>query len=122
MIKFAELKDEEIKKIIGTLEMTKVEGGLDKLVASIFEEFDKDKNGVLDRKEMRSFFGKIFTEWKLIIPMTDEFLDDIFRDIDKDHNNKISSDELKFYLTKFVLQVLPAFYKEQVARTAKQAK
>ena len=122
MIKFAELKDEEIKKIVATAELAKEEVGLNKLVAEIFEEFDKDKNGFLDRKEIRSFFNKIFKEWKLIFPMTDEFLDDLFRDIDKDHNNKISPDEMKVYLAKYLSHLVPVLTKELEARAAKAPK
>ncbi len=121
MIKFPELKDAEIEKVISTLEVTKVEGGLDKLVGEVFAEFDKDKNGVLDRKEMRLFFSKVFVEWKLVFPLTDEFIDDLFRDIDKDHNNKISHSELKIYLAKYVHHVLSSFYKEREMRIAKIA-
>ena len=119
MIKFSGLKDEEIKKIIATAELAKEESGINKLVAEIFEEFDKDKNGVLDRKEIRSFFSKIFKEWKLTIPMTDEFLDDLFRDIDKDHNNKISPDEMKLYLQAYLSHLVPVLAKELEARTVK---
>ena len=119
MIKFAEVKDEDLKSIIATLEVTKVVGGFDKLVVEVFKEFDTDKNGVLDRKEMRTFFGKIFTEWKVMIPMSDEFLDDLFRDIDKDHSNSISPGELKLYLTKYVHFLLPAFQAELAKRQDK---
>ena len=122
MIKFAELKDEDIKKIIATAELAKEEDGMNKLVAEIFEEFDKDKNGFLDRKEIRNFFTKIFKEWKLIFPMTDEFLDDLFRDIDKDHNNKISPDEMKVYLAKYLSHLVPVLTKELEARAAKAPK
>ncbi len=118
MLNFSELTDDDIKKMIATLEVSKADSGLEKLVEAIFKEFDVDKNGVLDRKEMRLFLGKIFTEWKFVIPHTDEFLDDIFQDIDKDHNSKITPIELKLYLAKDLGHILSTCYAELSKRAA----
>ena len=122
MFKFKEIKDEQLEEIIAQLEFSKSAEGLAKEADEIFVAYDKDKNGVLDRKEMRNFMGNMTKEWKLVFPMTDEFLDDLFRDIDKDHSNTISKEELKVYLSKYAHVLLAKVVAEREARLKKIVK
>ncbi|KAJ9466225.1 hypothetical protein DIPPA_00818 [Diplonema papillatum] len=52
-----------------------------------FEEFDLDKNGVLDRDEIKAALET------LDLPSSDEILDKIFGDYDDNHDGVISLDE-----------------------------
>ena len=82
------------------------EGELDELVAKLtafhsdpanlhneivgyFETFDSDKNGFLDRRELRHFLNLFFSKYHIKLPLTDDFVDGVFRQMDTSHDNKI---------------------------------
>ncbi len=48
---------------------------------------------------MRHFLGHIFSEFKIHLPLTDEFVNGIFVAIDKNHNLKLEIDELVAYMS-----------------------
>ena len=54
-----------------------------------FQEFDKDQNGFLDRKELRNFLHEFFTSYKIHFPITDDYVDAVFREIDANKDNKV---------------------------------
>ena len=112
MIKTSEFTKEEIQGIVTYL--TTLNSDHDKLqetVQTAFNEFDSDKNGSLDKKEMRHFLAHIFKEFKIHLPLTDEFVDGIFVAIDKNHNLKLEMDELTSYMSCIVGQLLPLYSK-----------
>lgn len=74
-----------------------------------FQEFDKDTNGFLDRKELREFLKLFFSTYKIHFPITDEYVDAVFREIDVDRDNKIQPAELESYALLFVNQLIPAY-------------
>lgn len=55
----------------------------------MFDLYDSDKNGHLDRKELRQFMAKFFETFGINLPLTDEYVDATFREIDADHSNTI---------------------------------
>ena len=57
---------EELETIIKTLSDFKEVGEhLKNQVNTYFDEFDKDKNGFLDRRELRMFLTNFFTTYKI---------------------------------------------------------
>jgi hypothetical protein len=65
-------------------------------------EFDTDKNGHLDRRELRQFLIKFFLEFSIRLPLTDDYCDSIFRALDADRSNSIELDELNNYARTFM--------------------
>ena len=54
-----------------------------------FQKFDSDKNGYLDRMELRTFLISFFDHYKLKVPINEEFCDDAFKEIDTNNDGKI---------------------------------
>jgi Ca2+-binding EF-hand superfamily protein len=81
-------------------------GALHKAITDYFAEFDEDKNGYLDRKELRHFLTVFFKKFHVRLPLTDEFVDGVFREIDDNHDNKLQAEELEKYSSHFVTQIL----------------
>ena len=112
MIKAADFTKEEVEGILTYLrDLNSDQEKLTGTVQVAFDEFDSDKNGALDRKEMRHFLAHIFKEFKIHLPLTDEFVDSIFIAIDKNHNNKLEIDELVSYMSCIVSQLVPLYEK-----------
>ena len=110
MISFSEFELSEIEETIENFKkLQSSESELDDKVSSIFEEFDKDKNGILDRRELRLFLQEVMTQLKIKIPLTNEYIDEVFKEIDTDKDFKISPVELKTYLAKFITHIYPLF-------------
>jgi len=97
-IKHEEFTKEELEAGVKQLaEMQTNEAAVDEAVRKIFQEYDLDKNGVLDRRELRQFLHKFFSEYKVHFPLTDEYVDAVFVQIDLNRDNKIQPQELKLY-------------------------
>ena len=47
-------------------------------VIKIYNAFDVDQSGALDRKELRNFLHYFFEQYKIKFPLTDEYVDDVF--------------------------------------------
>ena len=75
----------------------------------IFETFDADGNGYLDRSELKNFLNEISTKLKLKLAIDDTVVDHVFGTIDQDHNQKIELDELEEYVSKFVEKMAPIY-------------
>ena len=112
MIKSNEFEKEELQGIVTTLaDFKERDDHLNQQVQKIFEDFDKDKNGYLDRKELRQFLTFFFKQYKMHFPVTDEYVDAVFREIDQNRDNKIQPNELQQYASHFVNQLLPEYQK-----------
>lgn len=72
-------------------------------------EFDADKNGYLDRHELRMFLIQFFKQYKLRIPLSEEFIDATFSDIDKNGDGKIQLDELIAFFDEFLGLLIQLF-------------
>jgi Ca2+-binding EF-hand superfamily protein len=68
----------------------------------VFDKYDSDKNGHLDRKELRQFMTEFFEKFGINLPLTDEYVDATFREIDADHSNTIEREEILSYLKTFM--------------------
>ena len=78
-------------------------------VEAYFEEFDADKSGNLDRRELKNFLIEFFKLYKIRIPITEEFVDTQFDSIDADGDGFVDMGELKDYLTDFLKTLLLLF-------------
>mmetsp|Transcript_9990 Transcript_9990/g.13575 ORF Transcript_9990/g.13575 Transcript_9990/m.13575 type:complete len:111 (-) Transcript_9990:343-675(-) len=105
MINPNDFKEGELEAINNQL--IKFQESPEELTESIqkyFTEFDEDKNGFLDQKELRHFLTLFFQQFHIHAPITDEYVDAMFRQIDTNHDNKIQPEELVNYAAKFVGQ------------------
>ncbi|CDW82598.1 calmodulin [Stylonychia lemnae] len=110
MIKAEEFTAEELQAIIQQLgDFKDQQTHLQEQVGSYFQNFDKDSNGFLDRKELREFLTNFFTQYKIHFPVTDEYVDAVFREIDLNRDNKIQPNELESYALHFVNTILPHY-------------
>ena len=110
MIKPDEFKEGEMASILAQLrDYRDNPEHLSELIGKYFEEFDEDKNGFLDRKELRHFLTLFFKNYHLHVPLTDEFVDAAFRNIDANHDNKIQPDELMAYSGEFIKELIAQF-------------
>ena len=81
------------------------------MITQYFTQFDDDKNGYIDRKELRHFLSMFFKQYHLHVPMTDEFVDSVFRGMDANHDNKIQPEELLAYSQHFIKELLTVYEK-----------
>ena len=108
MIKSSEFTGEELEDVLKHLiDFRDVKDHLNEQVMKYFAEFDVDGNGFLDRKELRQFLTKFFTQYKIGFPVTDEYVDGVFREIDSNRDNKIQPNELENCALHFVNQLIP---------------
>ena len=86
------------------------------MIMEYFDKFDEDKNGFIDRKELRHFLTMFFKQYHMHLPMTDEFVDSVFRGMDTNHDNKIQPEELIGYSGHFIKELVAVY--EQAAASA----
>lgn len=109
-IKGEDFTKDEAEKILETLmSFRDTKDHLSEQIQKYFQEFDHDKNGVLDKKELRHFLNNFFKTYKIHLPVTDEYVDAVFRDIDANRDNKIQPVELEQYAMHFVNQLIPEY-------------
>ena len=107
MINKSDFKEGELQQDIQKLESFHNDpNNLHQEIVTYFTEFDEDKSGSLDRKELRHFLTLFFKNYHVHLPITDEFVDGVFREIDTSHDNKIQPEELEAFSKKFVDQLL----------------
>lgn len=83
MINPKEFKEGQLQRIVTKLQSYK--DNPDTLQAQIeayFKEFDADNSGALDRDELKNFLIAFFKQYKIRLPLTEEFVDTTFDDID----------------------------------------
>jgi len=78
-------------------------------IQAYFVEFDADKSGNLDRHELKNFLIAFFRQYKIRIPLTEEFIDTTFADIDADGDGFVDMDELRNYMDSFLKILLDLF-------------
>ena len=80
MINKNDFKEGELESVIEKLEAFHSDpANLHTEIVGYFTEFDEDKNGFLDRKELRHFLTLFFEKYHVHLPITDEFVDGVFR-------------------------------------------
>ena len=110
MIKPEDFKEGELATILAKLrDYNEHPEHLQESIHKYFEEFDSDKNGYLDRKELRHFLTEFFKSYHLHVPLTDEYVDSAFRHIDANHDNKVQPEELAAFSQSFVKELITTF-------------
>lgn len=66
---------------------------LDEVVDQMWDEFDEDKNGLLDINEIRKMF-----EVMGIDKNNDQLIDNFYKEVDKDGNQLVSKEEFCDYI------------------------
>ena len=92
-------------------EFKDVAGKLKEKVTEYFNEFDDDKNGYLDRDELKVFLEKFFDTYKIQFPLTEEYVDEVFKKFDDNGDGKIQPDELEGFTMHFVERLIPEYEK-----------
>lgn len=90
MINPKEFQEGQLYRIVHKLENYK--NHPERLLAQVeayFTEFDADKSGALDRHELRNFLIAFFRQYKIRLPLTEEFVDSTFSEIDKDGDGNV---------------------------------
>lgn len=73
-------------------------------IDQIWQQFDLDRNGTLDKREARAFIKTALGSMRLRGQTVQEFCQDVFYKIDKDHSGSIT----KYEMTLFLKQILEA--------------
>ena len=66
----------------------------------IWQRFDHDNSGFLDRVESEKMFRQILIEFGETYDFTDADFRMAFREFDKDRNGRIDRDEMKLFIIK----------------------
>merc|ERR1712130_279826 len=76
--------------------LTKDMDKIAKAVDDIWADYDKDKNGYLDRKETKKFVQDVCAS------LDEEFFDDLFEQLDKNNSGTIEKAEMASFVTKYM--------------------
>lgn len=110
MINPKEFKEGQLQRIVTKLQSYKDHPEiLQAQIQAYFVQFDTDKSGNLDRNELKNFLIAFFRQYKIRIPLTEEFIDTTFTDIDADGDGFVDMDELRNYLDSFLKILLELF-------------
>ena len=74
------------------------EEALMKTVDEIWDKWDKDQNGTLDKAEMRAFVEATITQSGINKVVTDEEFNQIFEQFDIDQSQTIERDEMAVFV------------------------
>mgnify|MGYP000928037116 FL=1 len=77
---------------------------LDTIVGPMFDEFDANKNGFLEEKEITQLVGRVCEPLKLPLPSNEEIL----ARFDKNNDNKLSRNEFKDLVMELSKQANPS--------------
>ena len=83
-------------------ELMKNPGQVDKICRKYFDSIDKNKNGVLEYKEIKVILSKFAEESDSLNPPEEE-IKDAFKKLDTNHDGKISFSEFKSLFNKYLL-------------------
>jgi Ca2+-binding EF-hand superfamily protein len=70
------------------------------LIEEIWEKYDTDKNGTLNKSEARVFVKEYLLKLGEADRLPEEQFNSIFAQLDEDANGKITPDEMKDYIEK----------------------
>ena len=73
---------------------------IENAVEEIWQRFDVDNSGFLDREESEKMFRQILTEFGESIDFTDADFRVAFKEFDKNRNGRIARDEMKLFIIK----------------------
>jgi Ca2+-binding EF-hand superfamily protein len=77
---------------------------LDTIVGPMFDEFDANKNGFLEEKEITQLVGRVCETLKIPLPSNEEIL----ARFDKNNDNKLSRNEFKDLVMELSKQANPS--------------
>ena len=70
---------------------------MQQVVKNIWEKYDADRSGMLDRQEVKEFLKEMFGYNKSMYGLDDHLLD-FFKEVDFDNNDAISKQEMVQFL------------------------
>ena len=71
-----------------------------KCVNDIWDEYDKDKNGYLDKEETKAFVANTLAEMKDNNTIEDNDFEETFKEFDRDGNGTIEKEEMAAFIKK----------------------
>ncbi|CAK4648966.1 hypothetical protein LEN26_021184 [Aphanomyces euteiches] len=79
--------------------MSEVERAIDACIDEIWESFDQDKNGYLDRAETKKFIDAMLAKMEADgVDVDAADFDECFDAYDKNHDDKLSRDEMRVFV------------------------
>jgi Ca2+-binding EF-hand superfamily protein len=108
--------DDELKFAIPVLENCLPREAIQQAADLVFQAYDKDGNGHLDRKEMKTFLDHTFREQEIKFEITDEYLDQFYDDFDTDKSKTLEPKELARYMEAFFKHLVDAMKEEAKRR------
>lgn len=69
----------------------------------VFESYDEDSSGYLDRAEVKTVITTLFKEVNKKIIVTDQKINQLFGTMDKDSNNKLTRKEFRELVKLFMM-------------------
>ena len=73
---------------------------IEKCVNDIWQEYDKDGNGYLDKEETKAFVKNTLSEMNDNASIEDQDFEDTFKEFDKDGSGTIEKDEMAAFIKK----------------------
>ena len=75
----------------------------DKIINEIWQDYDKDKSGYLDKKETLQFVKETLEmAGQSYHMMSNQKFEELFKIVDASHDNKLSKKEMKVFILKIV--------------------
>ena len=74
-----------------------------KMSKKIFDTYDINKNGLVDREELKKALTKFYSAQGVKAP-DDSVIDETFKALDLDKNNSLSPEEFEIYVKKLLSQ------------------
>lgn len=71
----------------------------------LFVEIDGDKNGLVDRDELKEFLKALFKTYHISTPFTDSYSDSLFSLIDENNDGEIDLQEIKDFFEEFNIKL-----------------
>ena len=78
--------------------MSNIDEIIDKTIDDIWDSYDKDKSGFLDKNETKQFVKSTLMEVGDNGAFSEEEFEKCFKKFDKDGNGQISRDEMKAFI------------------------
>jgi Ca2+-binding EF-hand superfamily protein len=82
------------------VEMSDIDGIIEKCIDDIWKTYDKDNSGFLDKLETKAFVKNTLTEMGENGEFSEGDFESCFKEFDKDGNGTISRDEMKIFIKK----------------------
>lgn len=118
-VDFSHVQKRALEYAITVLKKSQSKEKVEESTREMFDEFDKDGNGYLDRKELHVCFEHLFAGWNAELPVSSEYVEKMIDAFDEDKNQEIEHSEMIIFLQKFLKGICEQAEKELRNRKVK---